>query len=384
MRRTTWIAALAALTAAGACELSPRAVPGDTGGGGAGGSGASTSSSSTTTSSSTGTGGTPPVPPCDAPVTELCNPFGVDLEAAALSGDAYWAFITKTLEVPFYRPPPIVLDTGAACDRCAGAAAQGLRLVLAVRASGTPGTPASPPADLAAFRQQLGALLDTYAGKVEAVVVEDGADTPAVWAGSADGYLAEVAAACEVAHAKGVKCTDGGLATTTMVLLLAEYDLSMGNGQSAVSVVTEAGDNPEVQAAFATWPPATAADVSAALAGQKARFDAAHALLAGVRAAGVDYASFHWHERGQDALDLAIAFTRTRTGCNSVATPDLGQRTQDAFELMHKAGDAAELGLRLVVWTARDDGGAVVDASGALTTNGAALAGLTTTVTCDD
>jgi len=377
-----WAAALAALAAGGACGLSPRAVPGSAGGGG--GTGGAGASASSTASGGTGAGGAPAAAPCNAPVAKLCNPFGLSLEAAALSGDAYWSFVTQTLEVPFYEPPPVVLDTGAACDRCAGAAAQGLRLVLAVRASGTPGTPASPPADLAAYREQLGALLDAHAGEVEAIVIEDGADTPAAWAGSVGGYLAELAAACEVAHARGVACTGGGLSSTTMVLLLAEYEASMGNVNGAVAVVTEAGDNPEVQAAFAAWPPATAGDVASALAAQKARLDAAHALLAGVRAAGVDHASFRWRERGQDALDLAIALTRIRAGCNSVAITDMGQRTQDPYELMHKAGDAAELGMRLVVWTARDDGGSLVDATGALTTNGAALAGVTTAVGCDE
>jgi hypothetical protein len=310
----------------------------------------------------------------------------VDLEVPPLSGEAYWGAITDSLKVPFYQPAAVVLDAGAKCDRCEDAVQHGLKLVLPVRANGGAGTATVPPKDLSMYGALLGELLDAHAAAVAAVVIEGSAETEAAWGGTVDEYLALLAAGCATAHAKGVRCTDGGLASTTMIFLLADYQAASGSTAGALNVVQLAGDNPEVKAAFSTWPPATEDDLKAGLATQKARLDAAKKLLAGVRAAGVDYASFRWWERDQDTLDLALAFMRNQTGCNAVAITDMGQRTEDAIEAQHKADDAKELGASLVIWSSRaESGGALlVDEAGALTENGTALAALSSMASCND
>jgi hypothetical protein len=369
-----------AVIAATGCDRRPLA---DTSNGG-GGSGAATTTSAGTGGTGGGAGGTGgAAAACNAGQPAVCNPFGVDLDVPGLSGEAYWTAIKDTLQVPFYKPTPLVLDTGGACATCDAAAQHGLRLVLEVHASGGAGVATPPPTDLTMTQAQLGEVLAAHAAAVAAVVVEAGADTPATWAGSVDQYLALLTAACATAHQKGVACTDGGLASTTMILLLADYQLTSGSTAGALQVLIAAGDNPEVQAAFPTWPPVTKEDVAAGLATQATRLAAARALLAGVRGAGVDQVNFHWMERDQDTLDQAIAFLRNQTGCNAVAVTDLGQRTQDGFEASHKAGDARELGGALVIWTSRGAGG-LVDAAGALTPNGTALLDLSLKSVCGD
>ncbi|APR78488.1 Hypothetical protein A7982_03835 [Minicystis rosea] len=355
---------------------------GTTGGGGAGTGGEASTGGATSTSSG---GGGPFVGACNAGGPLTCNPYGVDLEAPALTGEAYWSFLKNTLVVPYYKPAPIYLGADAACPRCTEAIQHGLRLVLRVHAGDGPGKPASLPQDMSMYRARLGELLDSYAAAVGAVVIEDGAETPETWAGSIEDYQALLHEACDVAHEKAVNCTDGGITSTTMMLLIADYEIGNANAGSAIKMLTLAGDNPELVAAFPTWPPATEEDVKAALAGQKARLDAAKTLLAGARAVGLDYPSFRWYERDQDTLDHAMALTRLLSGCNAIATTDLGQRTQDMFEAMHKADDAKELGMSLVIWTSHAGVDApLVDDEGNVTPNGKALQTLSTTTFCGD
>lgn len=382
MRRLAWLFGVAATVAVAAvgCDYRPLV---DTAVGGGGAGGGSSTQTTTGTSTSTGGGGGGPVAACNAGMPQVCNPFGVDLDVPGLSGEAYWTAIKDTLQVPFYKPAPLVLDTGGACAACDAAVQHGLRLVLEVHANGGAGVATTPPKELGTVQMLLKEVLTAHEAAVAAVVVEAGADTPATWTGTVDQYLALLSASCAAAHQKGVACADGGLASTTMIFLLADYQLTSGSPAGAIQVLVAAADNPEVKAAFPTWPPATKDDVAAGLSTQQARLDRARALLAGVRGAGVDYVNFHWSERDQDTLDQAIAFLRNQTGCNAVAVTDLGQRTQDGYEASHKAGDARELGGALVIWSSRGEGG-LADAAGNLTANGTALRDLSLKSVCGD
>jgi hypothetical protein len=138
-----------------------------------------------------------------------------------------------------------------------------------------------------------------------------------------------------------------------------------------------------VRAYFPAWPP-SAADVALGIASARPRLDAAARLLAGVRGAGVDLANLRFREHDLDAFDLTVALVRGRTGCVSVGTTEIGQRTQAPYAVMHLATDAAELGLRVAVWSAVGGDAPLLDASGALTEDGAALAGITAGAGCED
>lgn len=375
---------LALLTLAAACSAPPPAGAGGSGGG-SGGAQASSSSASSSSSSSGAGGSGGAIAPCNAGGAPVCNPFGLDLDLPGMDGATYWGVVDTAIAAPFYKPPPVVLATGGACDRCVEATMHGRRLVLEVRADGGPGQPTTPPEDLSIYQGLLGELLDAHEAAVAAVVIEGGAESAADWEGSVDAYLALLAAGCATAHARGVDCTNAGISSTSMVLLLADYFAAAGTPAAAINAITLAGDNPEIPPLFPSFPPAGAADLEAGLDAARPRIDRARALISGARGAGVDYVNFHWWERDQDSLDQAIALARNASDCNHVATTDLGQRTQDTFELLHKAGDAKELGMSLVIWSSRaEDGGApMCDAGGALTENGEAYAGLVSIATCD-
>jgi hypothetical protein len=323
---------------------------------------------------------------CNGPVQPVCNPFGIDLEEPPLAGVPYWSVVTQDLHAPFYRPSPIFLDQGGACPNCEGAVLRGLPLVLGVRANGGPTTPTSPPADPAKYQADLGSVLDAYPGAIAAVVIEDEVDTPARWSGTVDQYLAELAAGCAAAHQRGVRCTDSGVSSTNMLFLMADYYESEGSPTLALGVLAAAGDNPEVVAAFPAWPPAGDAEVMAALAARKPALDGAKALIAGARGAGVDLADFHFFESDLDTFDLAVAYMRNRSGCNTVMTGAFGLRAEDELAASRVLSDAHEFGLGLAVWASRAGGGEalVVDASGAMMANGTAFQMVSSGAMCGD
>jgi len=170
------------------------------------------------------------------------------------------------------------------------------------------------------------------------------------------------------------------------VLLLADYYEGIGNTGAALHLVGVAGGDPDVVSAFATWPPTTEKALNDGLATRKAALDRLKQILAGERAAGVDYANFHWYEQDTDSLDVALAFLRNVTLCNALMTSAIGQRGQDPLEALHKLDDSKELGVALVIWDSGNAAGttSLVDGTGSLTPSGEKLATLSMESVCGD
>jgi hypothetical protein len=342
-------------------------------------------------SGSEGTGpGTTSVARCNrGPSSQICNPFGAELRAPNLSRDTYWGLLTDVFKVHFYRPATLFLDQlakdPAVCVECDTGASKGLYLVLVVRSNGGPLTPTKPPSSLDAYKTALGEVIDRYHGALAVVVIEDEMNSSTSYEGSAADYIAELKAGCEVAHAKGVRCADGGLGSTSLLYLLADYYRGLGGTQGSLRILEAAKSNPSVPQVFKDGQ-ATDQDVAALLLTRKDEIDEAKELLLGFRDAGVDYVNFHWYEEGPDTLDEIIAFMRMTTGCNAVITDELGQRVQDEADAMYKLTDARELGLPFVIWSSRDteNSALLVDAEGNLLPSGMALKKRSTTTTCGD
>src|SRR5687768_7872545 len=138
------------------------------------------------------------------------NPFGVILKRDQVGRAA----IATSLNVAYARTTPAVFmdewdGTCASCDEYRSA---GLELVLTVRYNGSragePIEPTTPPDDLQDYRVRLGEILDATAPDI--LVVENEPDAREFYRGSPAQYLETLSAACEVAHARGVACADGG------------------------------------------------------------------------------------------------------------------------------------------------------------------------------
>jgi hypothetical protein len=280
------------------------------------------------------------------------------LSASGLTSAATVDSVRNVFQLNVYRPPAIFLDEPLdTCRRCDLGAQAGLRLVLVIRANGR-ASPTVPPSradpTLVTYREQVGAVLDRYPGSVEVLVVENEVDDDATsWAGTAGEYLTQLAAACEVAHARSVPCADSGLSTRGLVTVMTREALDNGENARAVDLWGRLNHNPAV----------TEQAVRAALSNPSISNEIAdtRALVRGLAAAGVDLVNFHHLHRDVPLLNHVIAWLRATVPTVPVFTSELGQgsRTdagcdpdpQETRDKLHAVKDAR---LALCVWLSQD------------------------------
>ena len=289
---------------------------------------------------------TPPRPVATATAPQLAasataprptgqNPFGLMLPSQ-LVRSSQGMQIAKALGAVYFRPASIFLDQwNGTCPECDIALNAGLQLVLTVRNSGP--LPTAPPSDLAAYQRTLGQVLDKYRPVVLAVENEE--NSALFYTGTPEEYAAELTAACQVAHQKGIPCTNGGLVSALVALLV--YDHYLKSGQSATA---------QDFAIRALTP-----DLQRQLNSPQAQeqIDKGQALLSAYRAAGADYVNFHWYIADTRALEEAVAYLRAQTGL-PVITNEIGQFTDDPNQTTAIMGKIVELGLPIAVWFGLD------------------------------
>ncbi len=265
--------------------------------------------------------------------------------------------VARRLGVRYIRPEAVFLDRGNSdCPTCEVARDAGFELVLTVRANGPSAT--SPPADLKAFERALSETLDRY--RPALLVVENEENSALFYAGAPSEYLAELAVACGVAHEKGIPCTNGGLVSALVALLVYDHYRST-EGAAAAQAFADRAFTPEQRKALGS------AEVEAQLRKGKE-------LLAGYRAAVADYVNFHWYQPDGRALEEAVHFLRAQTGL-PVISNEMGQFTDDPAQTTAMLDAALRAGLPIVVWFGLDGPKArgLVNADGTLRPTGEAF-----------
>ncbi len=263
------------------------------------------------------------------------NPFGLMLPSPLVRSPG-GIQVAKTLGAVYFRPASIFLDRwNRTCPECDIALNAGLKLVLTVRNSGP--LPTSPPRDLAAYQRTLGAVLDKYHPVVLAVENEE--NSALFYTGTPADYGAQLKAACQVAHQRGIPCTNGGLVSTLVALLVYDHYLETGQSDRARDFAARAFSS----------------EIRAQLGSPRARkqIDKGKALLQAYRAAGVDYVNFHWYIADTRALGEAVAYLRAQTGL-PVITNEIGQFTDNHNQTTAVMAKIVELGLPIAVWFGLD------------------------------
>lgn len=284
------------------------------------------------------------------------NPFGVMLPARLARSPAGME-LAKTLGVTYFRPSSLFLDREkATCRECDAARVAGLKLVLTVRASGPSAT--LPPPDLATFRGRVRRVLERYAPAV--LVVENEESSRLFYAGTPEAYGAELKAACEVAHDRGIACANGGLVSTLVALLVEDSYRERGDVESARDFAARAL-SPQTRRRLRSAP-------------ARALVDKGKALIEAYRAAGADYANFHWYIADTKALREAVAFLEDATRL-PVITNEIGQLTDDPRQTTAVMRTIVELGVPIAVWFGLDGPKArgLVDEDGSLRPTGRAF-----------
>lgn len=263
------------------------------------------------------------------------NPFGVMLPSRVVRS-AQGMPVAKALGVVYFRPASIFLDQwNGTCAECDMALRAGLQLVLTVRNTGP--WPSAPPQDLDAYQRILSQVLDTYRPVV--LVVENEENSTLFYTGTPDDYAAQLKAACQVAHSKDIPCTNGGLVSALVALLVYDHYRETGRTAEAQNFAARALTPSEQR--LSSSPKALE------------QIRKGKALLQACRAADVDYVNFHWYIDDTQALEEAVVFLKGKTGL-PVITNEIGQRTDDPERTAAIMQKIVELGLPIAVWFGLD------------------------------
>ncbi|MDR7390192.1 MAG: hypothetical protein QN196_09620 [Armatimonadota bacterium] len=265
------------------------------------------------------------------------NPFGVMLPPR-LASSGRGVEVARTLGVRYVRPDAVLTAAAdASCPTCGGFRQAGFELVLTLRNTSAPRVPSRPPGDLEGWRQTVDRVLTRYRPRV--LVVENEENSAWFYTGAPEEYGAQLKAACQVAHARGVSCTNGGPVSTLVALLV--YDRYRTSGQLAMAR----------DFAARAFPP----EVRRQLDSPEARrqIEKGKALLSAYRDAGADYVNFHWYVADTRALEEAAAYLRAQTGL-PVITNEIGQHAEDPNQTTAVMSKVMELGLPVAVWLSVD------------------------------
>jgi hypothetical protein len=263
------------------------------------------------------------------------------------------------------------LDT-APNPRISQAQAQGFE-VLTTATNGA--FPAAPPTDLGDYQARLARNLADYPTPLVSIENEPTADR--YYTGTPAQYLAELAAAAAVAHAQGVKISDGGLVSTG-VQLATWNDLWTNSGCAAADHYAAIGlpGSRTGPGLIADLP--SCADPNHPILGStpKARqvMDDTLALIAGFGSIPIDYVNFHWYQSTPEAMKTTVEYLRRATG-KQVITNEIGQFDDSPSTVNALLDMTAQLHIPWVVWFASDGTGAVgmFNPDGSIRSNGVAF-----------
>ncbi len=260
----------------------------------------------------------------------------------------------------------------------------GFKVVLNITNSPQNGTPQPFPTDLDKYRTKLNEVLTKY--KPEVLVVENEEYNLNYHTGSMKQYLDELKVAIEVAHAKGIKVTNGGLTSRHMTLMVWKDYMDRGMKKEAAEFARR------------TIPQNIINDLPSLAKHQplKNAMNAFDTLLNAYKTMDLDYVNFHWYEpillrfnnnkQGVNidtnrlelkAMEEVVTFLRRKTG-KDVMTNELGQVTKSKQAVIDVLKKAYELKLPYVIWYSGDGQGksdavALTNYDGTLRENGEAF-----------
>lgn len=256
------------------------------------------------------------------------NPFGVLLSKSLTSS-------AVDLGVVYFRPASaIFLDSwDGSCAGCDIALNYGLKLVLTVRNNRGQDGATTSPEDLSVYREKIRDVLEKYPPAL--LVVENEENSTLFYVGTPEEYGQQLKNACEVAHEKGILCTNGGLVSTLVALLVYYHYLDAGEVEKAEDFADRAF-TPEQRDRLDS--PEAMEQVS------KGR-----SLLDAYQSAGVDYVNFHWYIADTKALVEAVDFLRNETG-HAVITNEVGQWNDDPSQTTAVLSKLRDLSIPIAVW----------------------------------
>jgi hypothetical protein len=274
------------------------------------------------------------------------NPFGLTLGGAGLSTQQRIS-LANDLGVAYFRPWAVFLDKWDERHEDNEAfKSAGFKIIMTVRNNGTGApqyVPTTPPSDTSVYKKTLGKVLDKY--HPELLVVENEENSSIFYTGTPEEYAVELSSAVEVAHSKGIKCTNGGMVSGLVALLVWDNYMQSGDTTSAWDFAQRAFSFSEIQILRSPTPT------------QKQQIDAqldkGKRLLNVYRTNGIDYVNFHWYIADPQALGEAVEFMHSATNLQPMIN-EMGQGDTNPNTVMQLLSKSVELQLPYVVWYSID------------------------------
>ncbi len=295
------------------------------------------------------------------------NPVGPGAPKGTISLDKRIQ-LAKEFGAIYFRPNAVFTDkrwTGT-CGDCDAALAGGLKLVLTIRNEGGLGSgPSHYPKDINAYKKTVGEIVDKY--KPAVLVVENEENSKALfYDGSPSEYNQELKAACEVAHSKGVKCSNGGIVSSLTAFLVADSYKMAGDEKKANDYLLRTLRKEQYQQFQKLgWSNSKFSD----------QVQRGKDLISGYKASGSDFINFHWYIADTAALEEAVKYLEAKTGLPAMTNEIGQQQNEDPKQVANVMQKIVDLKLPFAVWYSIDTYGlagarALQNPDGSLRPNG--------------
>lgn len=248
----------------------------------------------------------------------------------------------------------------------------GKQVVLTINRGKNPAHPPATPAELAAYRKQLNALLGRIPTATAPVLqIENEELVPRFLDGTPAQYLDELNAAVDVGHAHGFKVTNGGIVYQPLELMVWQDYVNRGQIAEANAFAAKAfRSKPQVVKDLQATPFTGLHNMVL-----QSAWDRLKVMMPAFRASKIDYVNFHWYEDDDSLLTTTVSYLARATG-KPIVTTELGQHnTTPSVVTGHLTTLIDKLHLPLVLWFDADGIPALGlhDAPGTLRPNGLAF-----------
>jgi len=261
------------------------------------------------------------------------------------------------LDVRFYRPFAVLLQDTTTSPDATQFADAGYRLVLTVK-NNTDRQASVFPSNLGDYRSRIGQVIDHYRSSLAVLAIENEERSMPMFNGTYQQYRQMLTVACEEAHARGVKCTNGGLLSQDIVFWVYERLVEEGRQEEANQYWDSAARE------------GLPKDQAAAMASQ------VQPWIQNAAAAGADYFNFHAYYNDGRGLAIAADALRRYTGL-PVIVNEMGVRINDPAVARSLCEGVLQAQLPIAIWytsQTRPFGTALVNPNRSLNALGEAIA----------
>lgn len=272
------------------------------------------------------------------------NPFGVMLDGGGMTVQDKIA-VAKSLGVTYIRLPQVsVKDWKGRNTDVEAYKKAGFKIILTVRNEGVfgpPPGPSIPPVDMKLYKKTVSDILDKC--RPELLVIENEENNVMFYQGTPAEYAAQLKACCEIAHSKGIKCTNGGLVSSFLAAMVWKHYRDTDQIAAAEDLEKRAFT---VEQANAFKSPRGRTQLQGYI-------DFGKTLIGIYKNAGIDYVNFHWYIPDAKALQEAVDYLRSETGLQPI-TNEIGLYSGNPTVTEQLMAKVVDLKMPYAVWYSLD------------------------------